>query len=208
LCGADSILALDARIVLHDPLLDIKDLPKIAIRPYPNQYVSEVKMGDGSLVIVRPIRPEDEPLMTIFHQDLSSSEVLQRYFSVLQNEKEVSHERLTRICYADYGTEIPLVVESKDVSGKRRIRGVARLNGHHGSDQARFAIVIEDEFQGTGLGKELLKVLIRIGKAENLKRITGTMLPENAAMRHVCEQLGFKLTLDSVNNEWHATMTL
>jgi acetyltransferase len=201
-------IALDARVVLHDDAMDEKDLPKLAIRPYPNQYVSEWRAKDGTSVTIRPIRPEDEPLMVEFHRTLSESTVNQRYFALLQLESRIAHERLSRICFNDYDCEIPLVVDLKNPDGKDEILGVGRLNKAHGLDEARFAIVISDARQGKGLGTQLLKLLIDVGRQEKLTRITGSMLPENARMRRICQKIGFRLHLDEPKNEWKAEIDL
>ncbi|MCE0521805.1 MAG: bifunctional acetate--CoA ligase family protein/GNAT family N-acetyltransferase [Methylacidiphilales bacterium] len=208
LAGPSRMLALDARVVLHDPALNEKDLPKPAIRPYPNQYVSEWRTKNGTAVTIRPIRPEDEPLMVEFHRTLSESTVNQRYFSMLQLEERIAHERLTRICFNDYDCEIPLVVDLKNPDGRHEILGVGRLNKAHGLDEARFAIVISDAWQSKGLGTQLIKLLIEVGREEKLARITGSMLPENPWMRGICQKTGFKLHFDELKNEWLAEMNL
>ena len=208
LVGHDRIVALDARVVLQDPSIEEKDLPQLAIRPYPIQYVSEWKTTDGTAVTIRPIRPEDEPLMVDFHRNLSESTVYQRYSSLLHLEKRVAHERLTRICFNDYDCEIPLVVDLRNPDGQHEILGVGRLNKAHGLDEARFAIVISDAWQGKGLGTQLLKLLVQIGRQEKLSRITGSMLLENARMCRVCQNTGFKVVFDEKQNEWKAEMAL
>jgi acetyltransferase len=131
--SSPSILALDARVVLHDAMTEEKDLPKLAIRPYPDQYTSHWNSKDGTSVTIRPIRPEDEVLMVEFHHTLSESTVNQRYFSMLQLEERIAHERLTRICFNDYDCELPLVVDLKFSDGQHKILGVGRLNKVHGS---------------------------------------------------------------------------
>ncbi|MCE0499369.1 MAG: bifunctional acetate--CoA ligase family protein/GNAT family N-acetyltransferase [Methylacidiphilales bacterium] len=208
LVGADRIIALDARVVLHDAVTQEKDLPKLAIRPYPNQYVTEWKTKNGVAVTIRPIRPEDEPLMVEFHHTLSESTVNQRYMEMLRLEQRIAHERLTRICFTDYDCEIPLVVDLKNPDGRHEILGVGRLNKAHGLDEAQFAIVISDAWQNKGLGTHLLKLLVEVGKQEKLTRITGTMLPENEKMRRVCRNTGFKLHSDESKNDWKAEIKL
>ena len=99
-------------------------------------------------------------------------------------------------------------VDLKLHDGVHEILGVGRLNKKHGLDEATFAIVVCDAWQGKGLGKQLLKLLIDIGREENLTRITGTMLPGNAAMRHVCEKIGFRVHLDHTKDEWLAEIDL
>jgi acetyltransferase len=112
LASPERIVALDARIVLHGPAVTLEQLPKPAIRPYPLKYVSSWTMKDGSAVTIRPIRPEDEPLLVRFHETLSDRSVYLRYFCSLSLSRRVAHERLLRICFGDYDREIALVAES------------------------------------------------------------------------------------------------
>jgi acetyltransferase len=104
LASPDRLLALDARVVVYDKDKKEEDLPKSAIRPYPTQYVSAAKVK-GDEVEIRPIRPEDEPLIVKFHQDLSERSVQLRYFQPMELSQRTAHERLTRICFIDYDRE-------------------------------------------------------------------------------------------------------
>ena len=104
LASSEQILALDARVVLHDPTMLPSELPRTTIRPYPAQYVWEWHMKDGTPVTIRPIRPEDEPLMVQFHTTLSERSVYLRYFCSLSLSTRVEHERLVRICFGSFTT--------------------------------------------------------------------------------------------------------
>ncbi len=97
LASPERFIALDARVVLHDPDLPDAQLPRLAIRPYPRQYVGTWRSGDGTGMTIRPIRPEDEPLMVRFHQGLSERTVHERYLRDLGLAERTGHERLTRV---------------------------------------------------------------------------------------------------------------
>ncbi|HEY5042342.1 MAG TPA: bifunctional acetate--CoA ligase family protein/GNAT family N-acetyltransferase [Verrucomicrobiae bacterium] len=197
LASSERIYALDARVVLHDPKTPEDKLPKPAIRPYPVQYVRPWKLKNKAPVTIRPIRPEDEPLMVKFHETLSEESVYHRYFSALHLEQRIAHERLTRICFNDYNREIALVAELKPAKDEeKRILGVGRLSKIHGLNEAEFALLISDEWQNLGLGLELLKQLVEIGRVEKLDRIFGEILADNHAMRNICKKLGFKIATD------------
>ncbi len=208
LVSPGDMTALDARVVLHDPKTHERDLPKLAIRPYPTRYVTDWKLKDGTQVKIRPIRPEDEPLMVEFHRTLSETTVNQRYMGMLQLEERIAHERLTRICFTDYDCEIPLVVDYKRPDGFHEILGVGRLNKVHGLDEAIFAILISDPWQNKGLGTQLLQLLVRLGLQEKLSRITGHMLADNEGMKRICERVGFKVSADKAQGGWKAEMDL
>jgi acetyltransferase len=192
------LLALDARVVLHDPATPEAALPTPSIRPYPTQYVGVWKLKNKKRIVIRPIRPEDEPLMVKFHQTLSEQSVYQRYFSVLQLSQRTAHERLTRICFNDYDREIALVAEHKETpAAEPRILGVGRLSKLHGVNEGEFAILVSDAWQGLGLGDELLKRVVQVAREEKLQRIVGHILADNHAMKHLCEKVGFKIRHDA-----------
>ncbi|WP_321473048.1 bifunctional acetate--CoA ligase family protein/GNAT family N-acetyltransferase [uncultured Paludibaculum sp.] len=194
MASPERLLALDARVVLHDPDTKEEDLPRPAIRPYPVQYAGQWTMPGGEAVSIRPIRPEDEPAMVKFHESLSERTVYQRYLQLLNLSQRTAHERLTRICYIDYARQMALAVERTDPqSGEKQIIGVGRLQGLGDAPEAEFSIVVSDDFQKWGLGSELLKRLIAIGKAEGVKVITADILAENSAMQKISERAGFKL---------------
>jgi acetyltransferase len=194
LASSQRIIALDARVVLHPPDTDPADLPRPAIRPYPSQYVSGFTTPSGEELTIRPIRPEDEPLMVRFHETLSDETVYARYFRYLLLTQRTSHERLTRICFIDYAREMALVAEHVDpASGDREIVAVGRLSRARGLPEAEFAILIADRWQRHGLGTELLGRLVRIGREEGLERIYAEMLAGNAGMRRTSERAGFRI---------------
>ncbi|MGO8765530.1 MAG: bifunctional acetate--CoA ligase family protein/GNAT family N-acetyltransferase [Limisphaerales bacterium] len=203
--SSERIFALDARVVLHDPKKTEEQLPKPAIRPYPLQYITRTKLKSNLPVTIRPIRPEDEPLMVKFHETLSEESVYHRYFTALKLSQRVAHERLTRICFNDYDREIALVAEAPGAKdGEQKIIGVGRLSKIHGVDEAEFAVLVSDACHGAGLGTELLKQLIKVGGAEKLKRIVGQILPENHAMQTICKKIGFNVNFNVENHDYTA----
>ena len=190
--GDEGLLALDARVVLHPYSTDEEDLPTPAIRPYPRQYMGTHAV-QGEDITVRPIRPEDEPKLVTFHERLSERSVYLRYANLMKLEQRVAHERLARICFIDYDREMALVAERPTAEGENQIIGVGRLTKQPGRDEAEFAMLVTDEYQGEGIGTELLRRLVEVGDAEGLDRITADILQQNHAMQRVCEKLGFDL---------------
>ncbi len=156
-------------------------------------------MPDGTPVIIRPIRPEDEPLMVRFHATLSERSVYFRYFHPMQLTQRISHDQLTRSCFIDYEREVALVVlRTESQSGaeaqleEAEILGTARLVKVRSAKEGEFAVLVSDKWHRRGLGAELLKRLVDIGRDEGLLRIFGDILPENTDMLRVCEKLGFR----------------
>jgi acetyltransferase len=169
-----------------------ESIPPLAIRPYPSQYVGQWAMKDGTQVTIRPIRPEDEPLMAKFHETLSERSVYFRYFHAMRLNQRIAHERLTRICFIDYSREIGLVIVRRDqITGEQELLAVGRLIRVPGTDDGEFALLVSDNWHHRGLGIELLKRLVEIGREEKLVRIYGDILPENQDMLKVCDKLGF-----------------
>ncbi|PKN92688.1 MAG: acetyl CoA synthetase subunit alpha [Chloroflexi bacterium HGW-Chloroflexi-6] len=191
IASPEGLLALDGRVLLHDLSLTKDQLPKLAIRPYPNKYVGKWVMKDGREVVIRPIRAEDEPMMRKFHEALSDRTVYLRYLSPMVLSERVTHERLARMTHNDYDREIALVVEG-DENGEKAVFGVARLSKFRGeNDEARFTMLVNDKFQGQGLGKELLKRLLDVARTEKIKRVIAIISPENEAIQKLCRDLGF-----------------
>ncbi len=194
LASEDRIVALDARIVLHEP--DTETLPKTAIRPYPSRYVGEWTTDKGTKLTIRPIRPEDEPHMHQFHSRLSEQSVYQRYMQSLKFSQRVEHTRLTRICFIDYDREMALVAEKENGTGEPEILAVGRLSKEPGTNEAEFSVVIIDEYQRHGIGTEILSRLLDVARDEMVERVYAYMLPENAGMRSTCEKLGFDVVAE------------
>ncbi|NEO29237.1 MAG: bifunctional acetate--CoA ligase family protein/GNAT family N-acetyltransferase [Symploca sp. SIO3C6] len=192
--SSNQIIALDARVVLHEADISEEQLPKLAIRPYPTQYVSPGTLNDGTPITIRPIRPEDEPLIVQFHKTLSEESVYFRYFHLIKLGMRTAHERLTRICFIDYNREMALVADYKNPeTEKHEILAVGRLSKLHGINEAEFAMLVGDPYQRRGLGTQLLERLLQIGRDEQLDRITAEILAENVPMQKVSEKVGFRL---------------
>ena len=194
LVSAERFLALDARVVLHKNNIPEDRLPKAAIRPYPVQYVWDWAMKDGGPVTIRPIRPEDEPLMVRFHEKLSDRSVYLRYFGTLSLKTRIAHERLVRICFGDYDRELALVVEVRGAGGPE-IVGVGRMNRIPGTDEADVAILVADAYQNRGLGAEILRRVVQVAKEEGVRAVSADMMPDNVSMQAICKHLGFKVKM-------------
>jgi acetyltransferase len=195
LASSERLIALDARIILHPGDVADEDLPKPAIRPYPRKYVHPWRSDSGLDFVIRPIRPEDESLVVDFHGRLSDESVYQRYFTKLGYEQRVAHERLVRVCFTDYDREIALVAERLDPDvDKLCIAGIGRLIRLPNSSAAEFSLIVSDDYQGHGLGREVMRRLIEVGREEGLDRIVAEILGANSGMVRICKELGFSIT--------------
>jgi acetyltransferase len=194
LASPDQLLALDARIIIHDSNVQLDQLPRPAIRPYPSQYLWQWRFADGSPVTIRPIRPEDEPLMVEFHGTLSERSVYLRYFCSLSLSTRVEHERLVRICFGSYDRGFAMVAErTNSETGERQILGVGRFSAVSRLE-AEAAVLVSDKWQGRGLGTELLAGVARVARAEGFRWLSGEILRDNLATQAIFLKAGFKLT--------------
>jgi acetyltransferase len=193
LATPERLLALDARVVVHDSNIQLKDLPRPSIRPYPAQYLWEWRLKDGTPVTIRPIRPEDEPLMVKFHTTLSERSVYLRYFCSLSLSTRVEHERLVRICFGSYDRGFALVADYKDpATGEHSVLGVGRFSAINRAE-AEAAVLVSDQWQGRGLGTELLAKVAHVAREEKYKRLCGEILRDNLPTQAIFKKVGFKL---------------
>lgn len=207
--SAEGLCALDARIVLFDKSIPDGSLPRPAIRPYPAQYVSRCKIKDGREILIRPIRPEDEPLMAQFHESLSEQTVYLRYFHMEALSARVGHERLLRKCFIDYDREMALVAGCQtEAGGRREILGVGRLTRQRDPQKGEVAVLVADKAQRLGLGKELLRGLIDIARDEKFQSVTARLLPDNAGMRDLAQRFGFMVVESADPSEINTVLKL
>ncbi len=193
----DGLLALDARVVLYGAEVPDAQLPRPAIRPYPSQYAGEWTNPEGERIAVRPVRAEDEPLVRQFDEKLSERSVYFRFAHPLPLADRIEHDRLSKLCFIDYNRQIALLALGEAPGEGPRIRAIGRLIKEHLSDDAEFALIVSDDFQRQGLGREMLRRLIEVGRAEGVARILGYVLSDNLAMLDLCRGFGFRI-------EWRA----
>ena len=187
--GSNSV-AVDARIAIdaEKMLRGIQPHEHLVIAPYPNRYISQWQLKDGTSILLRPIKPEDETLLDELFKSLSNETMRLRFFQVI---KDMTHETLTRYCNLDYDREVALVAEmNKD---KRRIIGVGRIILEPGGKRGEFAVVVGDPWQGLGLGSKLFDCIVQIGKDVNLESIYGYVSSGNSRMIDMCTKKGFKM---------------
>lgn len=188
----NGVMALDARMTLYNHDVSEDELPELAIRPYPTQYIQPYTSKTDKMYMIRPISPEDEPKIVEFHSTLSERSVYLRYFRSFNLDRRIEHERLARICFIDYDREMVLVAEHLDEeTGEEKIVGVGRLTRANIENEAEYAVMVSDDFQGQGLGTKLLDALIEIGRLEGVQKIVGYILAENRSMIAVSEKRGF-----------------
>jgi acetyltransferase len=191
----NSAVAVDARIVIDTDrfMREFAEYrEQVAIASYPKKYVAAWELKDGTKVLLRPIRPEDEGRLDELLKSLSEESMRFRFFALI---KEMSHETLAEYCNLDYDREIAIVAELEQ--GSRRIIGAVRLIVELGGKSGEFAVLVGDQWQGLGLGSKLIDCIVGIAKDMWLERIHGYVIPNNYKMIRLCDKKGFKVeTLD------------
>ncbi|MBS1902193.1 MAG: bifunctional acetate--CoA ligase family protein/GNAT family N-acetyltransferase [Bacteroidetes bacterium] len=197
LVSADGLLALDARVVLHGPSINLTTIPPTAIRPYPSEYISHWITDDGQDIVFRPIRPEDELAMVEFHASLSDRSVVQRFLQPMNLRDRVAHERLSKICFPDYDLEMPLIACRHDGrTGTETIMCVARMSKSPDGRSAEIHLIVGDPFQHQGIGGEALSRLTSIAKNENIRRLYGYLTAGSTVLEGQCQALGFDVSAE------------
>jgi acetyltransferase len=208
LASEERLLALDARVVLWDPSVERADIPKLAIRPYPAKYIQQAETRDGLPLTLRPIRPEDEPLMVKFHETLSDRTVYQRFFAPVSLSQRVAHERLTKICFIDYAREIWMVAERRDAQGQPQIIAAAHLEKRLNTQEGSFLVLVSDEYQHQGVGSVLMQTVLDVARGEQLTQIEAEILAENEPMIELVKRAGAAISPLDGTERVRATLTL
>lgn len=183
--------AIDARISLSEENIPSSGDPHdhLIIEPYPLRYIERRNLKDDREVTIRPIRPEDEPLIFNLFDSFSKETLKKRFFS---QSKELSHEDIARFTTVDYKREIRLVAELKEDDGSKII-GMGSISIDPKKDTGEFAVVVGDPWQGLGLGSILLKSLISISRDKDLEILWGVVKSESTRILRLCRKFGFQI---------------
>jgi acetyltransferase len=183
LADEENVMALDARIELRS--VDAGPRPRPAIAPYPSHLEERVHFGNGE-ILLRPIRPEDEPAHRDFFDSLEAEDVRFRFFGVI---REPEHSQLARFTQIDYEREMAFIA----VDDQQRTLGVARIAKDSAGHRAEFAVVVRSDIKGRGLGRILLEKLIDHCRECGVHEVVGQVLQQNTRMLGLAEDLGFRL---------------
>jgi acetyltransferase len=184
-------IALDAAITLErDPGQQREPFSHLSILPYPTQWVKKVQLRDGTKVLLRPIRPEDEALEARLVENTSKESLYFRFFGYLSG---LNHQMLTRFTHIDYDREMAIVAEIER-KGEKELIGVVRIVGDGWRETAEYAILITDAWQGHGLGGILTDYILEIAKEQGYRMIYGSFLKINGDMRRLFQRKGFKIS--------------
>ena len=195
LVGTGDVIALDARVIIDKEMLwkPAKQFSHLALKPYPEEYVKQLKLKDGSNLLFRPIKPEDEPLWLDLLSRCSKESIYSRFRYFFHWD---SHETATKYCYTDYDREIAIVAEQKE-GKKRKLLGVGRLIADPDHENVEYAVLICDEWQNKELGSVLTDYCMDIARRWGLKNIVAQTTADNRRMISVFKKRGFDVLPDN-----------
>ena len=196
LADETGVLAVDARVAVGrvERKFAGSGPANFAVRPYPSQWQRHLEMRDGRRVFVRPIRPEDEPLIHEFLRHVTSQDLRLRFFAPM---KEFTHEFIARLTQLDYARAMAFVAFDEATN---EIVGVVRIHSDSIYENGEYAILLRSDLKGRGLGWALMQLIIEYAKSEGLKAISGEVLQENTVMLEMCRELGFEVKTDPVEH--------
>jgi len=186
LADASGVIALDARIRIAPSTEPAQQ--RLAIRPYPKELEEEVALGDGRMLFLRPIVPEDEPSLQRAFATLTNEEIYMRFLVPL---KVLTHVRAARFTQIDYDREMALVLTEHGIPDKTNIWGVVRIIADPDNENAEFALIVHHAMTGLGLGMFLMRRIIDYARSRGIGELYGEVLAENQPMLKLCDVLGF-----------------
>jgi acetyltransferase len=190
LADEDGVVALDARIAVAPVEREAATHSRFAIRPYPKQWERHTIASDGTHLLVRPVRPEDEELVRRFFSRITADDLRLRFFASV---KDFGHLFIARLTQLDYARAMALV--ALDESSGEMLGGV-RLHADANYQNAEYAILVRSDLKGRGIGWLLMQMIIEYARAEGIGRIEGQVLRENTKMLAMCAELGFRTAPD------------
>ena len=204
LADESGVIALDARIRVEKSL--VAPEKRLAIRPYPKELEEEIPLGDGRILLLRPIRPEDELQLQAGFAKLTAEEIHLRFFMTM---KALSHVQAARFTQLDYDREMALILTEPGIPGTRAIYGVVRISADPDNEKAEFTIILQHDMTGLGLGVLMMRRIIDYARGRKTGEIYGDVLRENSTMQKLCEVLGFeRSTIPGVLDQVRVTLKL
>jgi acetyltransferase len=198
----DRIVAVDARVILGPS--QVQAPHHLVISPYPNEHEARVSVNGLENLFIRPIRPEDAPLLEKLFESLSERSVYMRFFTHL---KRMDHRMLAHFTQIDYDRHIALTAIS-ETDAEEKMIGVARVLLERNLKKAEFSAAVGDQWQGKGIGAELLKRCIAIAKRRGVKTIYGIVLAGNTQMLALSRKMGFRIKNVSRGPEYELCLEL
>jgi acetyltransferase len=199
----EGVLALDARIRVEHATT--AGPYRLAIRPYPTELEETIRLRDDRRLLLRPIRPEDEPAHHRFISRLTPEDIHFRFFGAI---KEIPHSEMARLTQIDYDREMAFIATTLPKDGPPETLGVVRIGTDPDNETAEFAIIVRSDYKGHGLGRALLQKIIRYCRDRKTRRVVGQVLFENEEMLGLATALGFEKKLLAEDHIYELTLAL
>jgi acetyltransferase len=198
LVSVADVVALDARAVIDQELSgkQIKPYAHLALRPYPEEFVKDVMLKDGTPLVFRPIKPEDEPMWFDLLRSCSRESLYQRFQYVFHWD---THEVASRYCFIDYDREMAVVAEQSE-NGKKKLLGVGRMVADPDHITAEYAILVTDAWQNRGVGALLTDYCFEVARQWGVKRIVAQTASDNVRMIAIFKSRGFEIVSDQTGS--------
>ena len=184
----NGVLALDARIKVAP---NENGARQLAIRPYPQQLEEQFESAGGYRMLLRPIRPEDEPRHHEFISRLTPEDIRFRFFGLV---KSLPHSEMAKLTQIDYDREMAFIATGMDKKFRHQTLGVVRTVTDANNHTAEFAVVVRSDLKGEGMGRKLLSKMIEYCKARGTRVMKGEVLSINHRMLNLASALGFSIT--------------
>ncbi len=163
---------------------------RLAIRPYPKGLEQSAQLRDGREILLRPIRPEDEPAHHALIARMSPEDLRLRFFSYV---RELRHAQMARLTQVDYDREMAFIATAPDEQGEPETLGVVRTVTDPDNESAEFAVLVRSDLKGQGLGHVLMKRIIDYCRSRGTAEIKGLVLASNESMLGLARRLGFRI---------------
>ena len=191
LADQSGVLAGEARVLVEP--CNVSGADRLAIRPYPRELEECAELKDGRRILLRPIRPEDEPAHWEFLEHLSAEDKRFRFFG---NIAQLPRSEMIRFTQIDYDREMAFIAKGPDETGEIRTLGVVRAMTKPDNSESEFAVTVRSDMKRTGMGRILMDKIIRYCKSRGTDAITGQGLTENRGMAGLAKAMGFVVTKD------------
>jgi acetyltransferase len=186
LIDESGVVALDAR--LRVSRAEAPGVTRLAIRPYPQEYEERIELFERE-VVMRPIRPEDEPQHARFLAAVEPGDLRLRFFRVV---RAFAHSQLARFTQIDYDREMAFIATARTETGDEETLGVVRVVTDPDGARAEFAILVRSDMQGKGLGALLMDKIVRYCRTRGVNELVGDVLSTNARMLALAREIGFE----------------
>ena len=183
LADTAGVVALDARLRIAPARS--AGASRLAIAPYPQQLETIERLRDATVLRMRPLRPEDEPMLHDLAAHMSHEDLRLRFFTPVSG---LTHAVAARLSQLDYDRELALLAELDGTA-----LGVVHFFADPDKLRAEYAIAVRSDWKGRGLGYLLMNRLIEIARQRGIGELVGEVLHENEPMLRMCRELGFAI---------------